>query len=131
MDIVATLNNLGARGVERVKQQLIADDKVVSGETLNSVRYVVTSTGVEIRAKASIMTLVKGRSPTKNKGDGEVLRKIKEWCKKRGIDEKYAYAITKRIHEKGIQVPNEYTDGKLLERAFEGFEKEIAKELKL
>lgn len=127
MDIIAILNTLGARGVERVKNQLKEDDKVVSGETLNSVRYVITKTGVEIRAQASILTLVTGRKPTKNKGDGKVQKRIKEWCKRRGIDEKFAFAITKRIHEKGIQVPNANTDGKLLERAFSGFKEEIRK----
>lgn len=125
MDIIAILNFLGSRGVERVRKQLIADDKVVSGETYDSVRYVITPTSLEIRAKASIMTLVLGRKKTENPGDGKVRRKIKEWCKKRGIDEKFAYAITKRIHEQGIVVPNKFTDGELLERAFDGFDKEI------
>jgi len=123
------LNRLGVRAVERVRNELTAQDKVVSGETANSVRYVLTETGLEVRAKASIMTLVLGRKPTTNKGDGQVLAKIKQWCKDRGIPEKYAYPITKRIHEQGIQVPNKYTQGDLLQKAFAGFEDEIKKEL--
>lgn len=130
MDITNILNRLGLRGVERVKDQLKKDDKVVSGETQDSVRYLITESGLEIRAKASILTLVEGRKKTQNKGDGQVLEKIKKWCQKRGINKKFAYAITKRIHEQGIIVPNKYTDGKLLERAFFGFKEEIKKEFK-
>jgi len=123
------LNRLGELAVERVRNELKSQDKVVTGETADSVRYVLTETGVEVRANASIMTLIRGRKPTTKKGDGQVLAKIKQWCKDRGIPEKYAYPITKRIHEQGIQVPNRYTRGDLLQKAFAGFEIEIKQEL--
>lgn len=120
-----TLGKIGERGVERVRSVLQKQGKVVSGETFNSVRFVLTENALEIRAKASIMTLVSGRSPTKNSGSGDVLKAIKQWVKKRGIPEKYAYAITRKIHKEGIKVPNAYTSGTLLKEAFEGFGNEI------
>lgn len=125
MNLQNILQQIGERGVERVRSELQKQDKVVSGETYNSVRYVITEKALEIRAKASIMTLVNGRKPTKNSGSGEVLKAIKAWVKKRGIPDRYAYAITRKIHQEGIKVPNAYTSGNLLKEAFEGFNNEI------
>lgn len=123
------LNFLGGLAVERVRKQLIEDDKVVTKETYNSIRYEITSNGVEVRAKKSILTLIFGRGATKNDGDGDLRKRIEIWARIRGIPKNAVGAIVRSIHEKGTQVPNRYTDGKLLIRAFDGFQDDIRKEL--
>lgn len=129
--LAGVLTDIGNSLVERVKNQLKADDKIVSGKTANSVRFRLTKNGLEVLANASILTLTKrGRSPSRNKGELPLRIIIREWAKARGIDEKFADAITYSIHKKGIKVPNRYTDGDLLVRAFEGVEKEIQDKLK-
>lgn len=126
-----TLNDIGTLLVDRLKRQLEKDGKVVSGKTLNSVYFVVSKNGLELRANASILTLTKrGRKPSQKKGEQKLIDIIKVWAKARGIPDKAAYAITQKIHKEGIKVPNKFTDGDLLVRAFEGVDTIIYNEMK-
>lgn len=116
--LVDILNRVGDTIILKLKNRLDAKGLTATGETKESIKKVVTANGLQITANASIMTLVKGRNPTKNKGDGSVKLKIKAWARAKGIPEKDAYKILKKIHEKGIQVPNKYNDGRLFEEVF-------------
>lgn len=128
--LVDILNRVGDTIVLRLKNRLDAKGLTATGETKDSIKKVVTANGLQITANASIMTLVKGRKRTENNGTGVVRAKIKEWARAKGIPLNAVGAIVKKIHEKGIQVPNKYNDGKLFEEVFnEELDNYVKKEL--
>lgn len=56
-----------------------------------------------------------GRGVTKRAGTGvKLIDVIKEWIKVKGLSHLNPYAVTKKIHEEGIKVPNKYNPGKVI-----------------
>lgn len=112
------LLEIGIEAQRRLRDTMAQKGLNASMETSDSIEFVVNNTGVSIIANQSILTLVQGRGPTKNNGTGDLLEKIKTWVKFKGIDERAVWAIKNKIHKEGIEVPNQYNDGKLLEDTF-------------
>lgn len=112
------LLDIGIEAQRRLRDTMAQKGLNASMETSDSIEFVLDSVGVSIVANQSILALVKGRGPTQNNGKGGLLEKIKAWVKFKGIDERAVYAIKNKIHKEGIEVPNQYNDGRLLEDAF-------------
>jgi hypothetical protein len=112
------LLDIGVEAQRRLKETMSEKGLNASMETSDSIEYVIDSKGISIIANQNILALVKGRGPTVNNGKGDLLEKIKTWVKFKGIDEKHIWAIKNKIHKEGIEVPNQYNDGKLLEDTF-------------
>jgi hypothetical protein len=72
-----------------------------SGRTLRSINPVVSEKTLTVFGADHIQVVQDGRQPTRNTGNGELLRAIKEWVKFRGIPDAAAYPITKKIHQEG------------------------------
>ena len=94
--------------VDTIKNDVInsiqAKGKYATGSTVKALEISASPNNVQLLAPEYIDALEKGRKPTgpdAAKGDPTVFERIKEWCAAKGIDEKFAYAITKNIHEKG------------------------------
>jgi hypothetical protein len=90
---------------ERVIQSMRDHDRVATGQTIDSFTTVVTPLGATIYAPQYVVALEKGRGPYKGGGQGSVamIDSIKQWCIARGIDEKFAYAIKKKIDAEGYK----------------------------
>jgi hypothetical protein len=98
-----------------------------SGKFERELRYTADESGAQILAPIHVGAMVGGRVKSSNTGSGESLRSvIRKWIDDKGItpyaDKKgrpvskdsLAYLITRKIHTRGIQVPNKYNDGQLI-----------------
>jgi len=85
-----------------------------SGRTAESIHAVATDTTLEVLAHRSIGSLEYGRKPTSSgatKGNPSLYEQILDWMQYRSVfaglkgneRKSVAYAITKKIHEKGWQ----------------------------
>ena len=74
----------------------------VSGETAAAIRMEVDSEGniLTIFGPEHIDTLETGRGPTKRSGPGDVIKGIKEWVARKGLDIS-PFAIAVNIHKHG------------------------------
>ncbi len=104
---------------EKYKNNLIAGDRVASGNLVNSIKcYVNAGTdriSVEMRLEEYYKQIEDGRGPTRNNGSGILFPAIKNWIRFKRIvprpnadgtiptENQYAYAITKKIHREGYQ----------------------------
>jgi len=107
------LNDLGRLLVEIFKAQIRAQNKVASGNLLDSVEYQVEIGGnfsaVKVFAADYFRYIVEGRKAGyPSGGDGSFLRNLIEWVRVRGLesDDKAirsaAYAIRESIFKNGI-----------------------------
>lgn len=114
--------------LEAWKQAIFAEyirtGRRASGSFGNSLIVEEHANGAAILGNRYFGALVYGRNKTTGGGTGSLLSKIYQWIDDKGISYKserehksIAYAITKKIHETGIQVPNGYNDGKLIENS--------------
>ena len=126
-NLVTILNEIGAEIVEKYKQELTNQNKVVTGKLYNSIDY-----KLEI-SRDSIKLIFVAEDYYINVEDGRQagskmppISKIREWCQFKGILDKNAYIIARSISLKGIRaIPsleeirniNNYTE--LIRRAIE------------
>ena len=75
-----------------------------SGRTVASIDPVTTEKSLTIFGADYIQTVQDGRRPTRNDGDGALLRAIKEWVAYKGLPIEAAYPITKKIHRDGTML---------------------------
>lgn len=83
---------------------LQSNDRVASGKTVESINQVDLDGRSYLEANAYIENLEYGRPPTSPnaaKGNPTVFDEIQDWVISRGIPLGAAWAITKKIHEKG------------------------------
>jgi hypothetical protein len=72
-----------------------------SGRTVASIDPQVNGNKLSIFGADHIETVQDGRRPTRNEGDGALLRAIKEWIKYTKIPFEKAQAVTNKIHTVG------------------------------
>lgn len=113
--------------VDGIRANMEAEGVNATGRTSASLEVRMTPTGGQIWGREHFDTLEIGRGPTENPGDGALFRNIREWIVAKGIhvtpmpyrtdrphmyteEERSlnaaAYAITKRIHERGTVLYN-------------------------
>lgn len=126
-NLVTILNEIGAKIVEKYKQELLNQDKVVTGKLYNSIDYKLEISRDSIKlifvAEDYYINVENGREAGSKMPP---ISKIREWCRFKGILEKNAYIIARSISLKGIRaIPsleeirniNKYTE--LIRRAIE------------
>jgi len=101
---------------ENVQEQQIAKDRVASGQSLESWEVDIRDkNNLDLKGADYYSFLISekipmGRAPTKNMGDGAVMRAIRRWIPQKGIKptsgtmENLLYAITRSIHNLGTSL---------------------------
>jgi hypothetical protein len=100
------LNKEGKEGVQRYRKSLQDNNRVVSGQTAQSIKYSVKNSNTLIfTADDHITALEDGRKPTKSTGGSGngFFEQIEQWVLDRGIHKSAAYPIYKKINEKGYK----------------------------
>jgi len=73
-------------------------------QTLQQITITKTDNGLQLQLPAYLLILEKGRGPTgKNPvpGNPPMIQRIQQWCQEKGIDDKAAWAIKKKIDKVG------------------------------
>ena len=103
-NLVTILNEIGAEIVEKYKQELINQDKVVTGKLYNSIDYKLEISRDSIKlifvAEDYYINIENGRQAGSKMPP---ISKIREWCQFKGILDKNAYIIARSISLKGIR----------------------------
>ncbi len=96
---------LGDYSVERIRASLKANDRVATGKTNAAIRQEFDNNGFKVFAPKFIDALQDGRKPSSGSGGGSggFFDQIVEWCRARGIDEKAAYPIYRKINAEGYE----------------------------
>ena len=98
------LNDLVTNIYNDIILSLEANGRKATGKTAEALQVVQNGFKVELEAPGYIDILETGRGPTSPDappGNPTVFEMIKEWCAAKGIDEKFAYPITQKIHKEG------------------------------
>jgi len=75
-----------------------------SDQTMQQITITKTDTGIQLQLPAYLLILEKGRGPTSKNpvpGNPPMIRRIQQWCREKGIDDKAAWAIKKKIDKVG------------------------------
>ena len=75
-----------------------------SGQTGQQIIITKTDKGLQLQLPAYLLILEKGRGPTSKNpvpGNPPMIQRIQQWCQQKGIDQKAAWAIKKKIDKVG------------------------------
>ena len=99
------LRKEGEEGVQLYRQSLRDNDRVVSGNTSQSIKYQVKDTNTLIfTANDYITALEDGRKPSDGGGSGDgFFEQIEQWVLDRGIPIEAAYPIYRKINREGYK----------------------------
>ena len=100
----ANLEQLGNDIIKAIQDEIERLGQNASGKTSQSIRQEQTDDTLTIFAPQHFGALIYGRKPTEKASGEPLIDKIKDWVKYKNIPEKYAYAITKSIHENGTRL---------------------------
>lgn len=104
MDIQSSLLEVVQGLKEDLAESLKTNGRYASGRTEEQIIPSATDHSAQLDAPGWIYALQDGRKPTSEgatAGSPTLFEAIKEWCAYKGIDQKLAYPITKKIHEEG------------------------------
>jgi hypothetical protein len=94
--------------VDNLKTDLInsmqAKGSMATGQTVQQITIVNNGKQVQLQIPAYLMELEKGRGPTgKNPvpGNPPMIVRIQEWCRAKGLPDKAAWAVKKKIDKVG------------------------------
>ena len=93
-------NELDIDLIEELRKQLERDKKRASGKLIDSLSYKMKQVLTVLNLEFTYETY---GGATYKKGKIPPIKNIKEWCKIKGIDEKFAYPIAKNIYKFGIK----------------------------
>lgn len=89
------------KACEAIRSKIRDLDLVASGSLLRSIRVEEDAMSFKIMARSYLDYLEFGREPTRRDAGGVLLPAIREWCRLKGIPERYAWVIARRIHQEG------------------------------
>lgn len=75
-----------------------------SEQTLQQITITKTDNSIQLQLPSYLLILEKGRGPTSQNpvsGNPPMIQSIQQWCREKGIDEKAAWAIKKKIDKVG------------------------------
>lgn len=103
LNTMLVLERWGDDVISSMRDILISENKVASGKLINSLRYVITFNGQDLDIDFEMedygQYVDKGRFP----GKQPPISSIKKWLSIRGIQQKYAFPIAKKIGTYGIK----------------------------
>lgn len=103
MNTTETLNQIA----EALKNDVISSLQAkgsAGGQTAQQVSIIKTENGLQLQLPAYLLILEKGRGPTSKSpvpGNPPMIQRIQQWCREKGIDDKAAWAIKKKIDKVG------------------------------
>ena len=99
------LNKEGEQGVQLYRKSLQDNNRVVSGQTAQSIKYEVKDANTLVfTADEHITALEEGRKPTQGGGSGNgFFEQIEQWVLDRGIPIEAAYPIYRKINMEGYK----------------------------
>ena len=107
IDLKKIFNELGKYSVKAIRTNLESNNRVATGKTNAAIRFEADNNGFIVYAPNHITALQDGRKPSSGGGGKGFFDDIVEWCRARGIDEKAAYPIYRKINREGYQgTPN-------------------------
>ncbi|MGN6181027.1 MAG: hypothetical protein ACTHNW_17730 [Mucilaginibacter sp.] len=75
-----------------------------SNQTMQQIVITKTDNGIQLQLPSYLLILEKGRGPTSKDpvpGNPPMIQRIQQWCREKGIDDKAAWAIKKKIDKVG------------------------------
>ena len=104
-DLSKILNKEGEQGVQLYRKSLQDNNRVVSGQTAQSIKYDVKDANTLVfTADEHITALEEGRKPTQGGGSGNgFFEQIEQWVLDRGIPIQAAYPIYRKINREGYE----------------------------
>lgn len=110
----SVVDDYGREYVEKLKEALVRDNRVASGNLVNSLSYEVEFDGEKITLWLNHIDYLRfpntKRNPTVNAGDGRVRLKLLEWARLKGLTpkgnqtlEQLSYALANKIHSQGYE----------------------------
>jgi len=99
------LNKEGEQGVQLYRKSLQDNNRVVSGQTAQSIKYEVKDANTLVfTADEHITALEDGRKPSQGEGSGNgFFEQIEQWVLDRGLPIKAAYPIYRKINKEGYE----------------------------
>lgn len=98
------LNKQGEQGVQLYRKSLQDNNRVVSGQTAQSIKYNVKGSTLTFTGDEHITALEDGRKPTEGGGSGfGFFEQIEQWVLDRGIPKEAAYPIYRKINREGYK----------------------------
>lgn len=103
MNIDETLNQIA----EALKTDIINSMQAKGSggsQTAQQISITQTENGLQLQLPAYLLILERGRGPTSKNpvaGDPPMIQRIQQWCREKGIDDKAAWAIKKKIDKVG------------------------------
>ena len=95
-DFKSVLEDNGKTGVELYKQSLIDNDRVATGDTLNSIRFEADEEKLTIYASDHIKDLETGQTANDIQQKGDFFDQLDDWVKARGLGDS---VVTGRIYD--------------------------------
>jgi len=105
MTLEEVLYEIGDKVVTDAKSNLKSMNKIASGNLYNSLKAVVEKSQLSFEMASYGKFVDMGRKPgmPKTSSHGQFILGLKAWCKLKGIDTKFAYAIRAAIFKRGIK----------------------------
>lgn len=122
--LIEASNVFGRESVEELVRKLISLNKVARGRLINSLNYKLrgglTGLSIEFEGEDYIKFVNDGRRA----GKFVPVNAIKDWCRAKGIDEKFSYPINLKIKRVGIP-PTKFIDEVFNDKKIEDYSKKI------
>ncbi len=94
----------GEKGVQLYRKSLTDNNRVVSGQTSQSIKYTVKNTNTLVfTGDDHITSLEDGRKPSESSGGRGFFEQIEQWVLDRGLPIKAAYPIYRKINKEGYK----------------------------
>lgn len=94
----------GEKGVQLYRKSLTDNNRVVSGQTSQSIKYIVKNTNTLVfTGDDHITSLEDGRKPSESSGGRGFFEQIEQWVLDRGLPIKAAYPIYRKINREGYK----------------------------
>lgn len=92
----------GEKGVQLYRKSLQDNDRVVTGQTAQSIKYTVKSDALVFTGDDHITALEDGRKPSESSGGRGFFEQIEQWVLDRGLDLN-PWAVYTNINKKGYK----------------------------
>ena len=93
----------GEKGVQLYRKSLTDNNRVVSGQTSQSIKYTVKGDTLVFTGDDHITALEDGRKPSESSGGRGFFEQIEQWVLDRGLPIKAAYPIYRKINREGYK----------------------------
>lgn len=93
----------GEKGVQLYRKSLTDNNRVVSGQTSQSIKYTVKVDTLVFTGDDHITSLEDGRKPSESSGGRGFFEQIEQWVLDRGLPLKAAYPIYRKINKEGYK----------------------------